>query len=140
MFRTIINGLKAVFCGLFGFLYCPDLVKEACSPIAHPIDRFQEPDPEKVVGACSYCKDEVYDRDDLHQCDCGELICALCSRTCLVCGHYGCRKCMYLNVLLDMTFCVTTGYNDMKKGSVVSECMAKYLGVAEIIISKKKVE
>ncbi len=111
-------GLIAVFSA--------DMALEACQPIVHPVHGSElEPDPEKPepMTYCHTCAEEVA-FDEL--------------KSCLQCGHDGCKNCMYYNRTSLSWFCITTGPSGLAKGQVESECFAEYLGVAEIIISRKE--
>lgn len=124
LIKTIKKTIKAAFWG-FITLFSPDMALESCRFLHHPCDRFQEPDPEEPEPTIS-CP------------ACGEDVVFLQHEHCSHCHNEACVKCMYHNTVIDEWFCISTGPTGLAKGQVESECMAEYLKVAEVIISRKE--
>lgn len=140
MIKSIKNAIKAAGWAIVA-VFSADIALAECQPIVHPVHGSElEPDPEKVIGECAVCGVSLYKGEYVFECDCGNKTCEGCQ---VECGHGGCltdrcKKCMYYNAELNEWFCITTGYDDIQKGNVVSECMAEYLKVAEVVISRKE--
>lgn len=141
MIKSIIDHIKKVSNALFwGFcaIFSADMALEACQGIVHPIRGNElEPDPEKVFSHCKLCNTEIMVQNGVLECDCGNSnLCEDCRVKCAYhgCLQDGCKSCMYRNKELADWFCKEENLD----GTVTSVCFAKYLGVAEVIISRKE--